>query len=278
MPTPKVIVTFCYNGEDILNLQLKTLAPAVDLFVVVEGRYTFSGNRKDSLYVDQEPARTLLASYGDKVHVLKVEEFPDFPPKDFDYVAHPSVQNNGPAWFREQWQRDAGRRFALANFTGEFILIAVDVDEIVRREVVYGLPGLYDQLSAPVHFEMQFHYYSFAWIKKSKWYHAFVMNDIAARKYTLDRVRNGMISQRVLPNAGWHCSFFMSNEEMRRKLESFSHRECDMPEYKAEDHLNKCVTQGVDIINRTGAEELVPYNLVDIPADARGVEKYIGKV
>ena len=60
---------------------------------------------------------------------------------------------------------------------------------------------------------------------------------------------------RVLPNAGVHLSYFLSRADLRRKLASFAHRECDLPEHKTDEHLTACFCEGRDLMNREADHE-----------------------
>lgn len=61
----RIIDTFPYNGEMVVELRLMHLYDAVDEFIVVESRSTFSGKHKDLLFVDRD--REMFAPYFDKV-------------------------------------------------------------------------------------------------------------------------------------------------------------------------------------------------------------------
>jgi hypothetical protein len=43
---PKVVILMPYNGEIIMKVHLDSLFDVVDLFAIVEGKYTLSGLRK----------------------------------------------------------------------------------------------------------------------------------------------------------------------------------------------------------------------------------------
>ncbi len=65
--------------------------------------------------------------------------------------------------------------------------------------------------------------------------------------------------EQSIPNSGWHLSYFLSLDDMKRKIESTSHREYDKDEFKQRDFLFECVTQGKDLYRR---EDVVFYRLM----------------
>ena len=48
----KVVDLIQFNGDVLANLRYKYLEGVIDLFVIVEGTYTFSGFRKEKLYIN----------------------------------------------------------------------------------------------------------------------------------------------------------------------------------------------------------------------------------
>ena len=68
---------------------------------------------------------------------------------------------------------------------------------------------------------MVYFYYNFRWVKNSKWQRAMVLNDRLLRKSRADRVtlhELRMIGEfTIIKNAGWHCSYCMSNEKILHK-------------------------------------------------------------
>lgn len=50
-----------------------------------------------------------------------------------------------------------------------------------------------------------------------RWYHAFAVSDQGMRAATLDERRVEGPRLEVVPDAGWHLSYFMSLQDIRRK-------------------------------------------------------------
>lgn len=66
----KVVDLIQFNGDVLANLRFKYLEGVIDLFVIVEGTYTFSGFRKEKLYINIH--EDWFKEIEDKGKVLKV--------------------------------------------------------------------------------------------------------------------------------------------------------------------------------------------------------------
>ncbi len=263
-----VFDTFSYNGEPIAELRLEYLAPHIDCFVLVEARYSHSGVLKQELYVDKNAHWITPYVESGKLVVLVIDEFPampvDWPLKagDSSYMNERSYES----WFREQYQRDIAVEYLAKHYSQrEYLVICSDVDEIVNADTIRGLRSQYFALCDPAYFEMKFYYYNFAWIKKHPWYKAFVINDMGLRRGTLSSYRNRKYASQIVPNGGWHASYFMDAEGLRNKLEAFAHRECDLEERKTDEHLRACLMEGKDIAGRGADDDCVAADVAGLP-------------
>ena len=256
----RVIDCFPYNGELIAEYRLKYLYDVVDAFVIVESRETYSGVRKNELFFEKN--RAIFEPYMDKIYLVTIDDFPE--PSDafvrdvvprFDWMKTVSIN----AWWRELYQRQVGEDFVKAQWQDKrYVLLAGDVDEIPRVELLKEAGLLYPQFSdGPVYLGMDFFYYNFNWLKREKWFYAMLLNDISMQTCSLSAMRLSGRRLRVIENAGWHCSYFASRDELRRKLESFSHMEFNNDNFKTDEHLDNCFYNGKDIVGRGGNEDLV---------------------
>jgi len=64
--TVRIIDSFSYNGEMVVELRLHHLMPVVDEFVVTEARETHSGVPKKELFIDRY--RSSFQPYMSKAH------------------------------------------------------------------------------------------------------------------------------------------------------------------------------------------------------------------
>jgi beta-1,4-mannosyl-glycoprotein beta-1,4-N-acetylglucosaminyltransferase len=264
-----LIDCFPYNGERVAEFRVASLYAFVDRFVIVEARQTHSGQQKEHLFFEQR--HEAFEPFLDKITYLVIDEFPSATEEWLRTV--PATYNwmrNGTedAWWREMYQRNVGEEHVRSTYTGTpYIVVVSDADEIPSQLALQFCRRSYEVFTeGPVFLEMAFFYYHFRWIKKERWYHAFVMNDRSMRtSEPWNTLRIGVPRSRVLPMAGWHCSYFASKEDLRRKLASFAHRECDKEQFKTDEHLRACLLQGRDISNRGPQEDLIWYTGDDLP-------------
>jgi beta-1,4-mannosyl-glycoprotein beta-1,4-N-acetylglucosaminyltransferase len=54
----------------------------------------------------------------------------------------------------------------------------------------------------------------------------------------------------VIPDGGWHFSFFGESDKIRNKIESFAHTEYDSEEYKNNEAILYRIENGIDPFDR----------------------------
>ena len=259
----KLIDCFPYNGESIVSHRLEKMAKYVDIIYVIESWYTHSGNKKDFLYIEKNA--DVFKPYLDKIIFLVIPEFPPMPEEWRKSHENSSWMKDLASWWNESYQRnyvfsELKKMSNINNFNFRYILIVSDVDEILNDNVMLSLnPSSYNEIgSDPVFLEMDFFYYSWSWKKKYKWYHAFIMTDMLAKKDTdVSKIRVDVEKRRICPNAGWHLSYFMPADELVRKLSSFAHRECDQDGFRKKEWIEECLATGKDLYKRGEYEDCV---------------------
>jgi hypothetical protein len=261
----KIFDTFCYNGEPIALLHIEYLYDILDMFIIVEARESHAGIKKEELYFKKYA--TDFAPYMDKIHYIIVENFSEI---ENDTTWQPEIWMSEKAyesWRREQYQRNYAMVY-LKTIKYPYFLYCGDVDEIPDRALFIRLhcdpatcDRLYNEIQDALHIEMVFFYYNFKWHKIYKWYHAYLTTNKCVQKFTLSELRlmKPQAHTQYILNGGWHCSYFQSFKDIRRKCESFAHRECDCEEYKTDAHIQHCFNTGADIFNRGCFEDLKIY-------------------
>lgn len=268
-----IIDTFLYDGDTILVERLKTMYPYVDFFYMVEAAYTFSGKKKPFLYSETAETKAILEPYMDKVIIVTLPEFPEVPMNwIYSKISITSTYNeNFEAWWREAYQRsfifDCIRKDLKDH---EYVLIAADVDEIVAPHLLKSLKEDYRSVhpviqEKPVFMTMYFYYYSWKWVKSFNWTKPFVVHSNVLEKLYADTqsptllndIRVEMSSDNRIPNSGWHLSYFMTADEIARKIEHFSHTELDREHFKVREWVQKCIEEGLDVFKRP-TENCIP--------------------
>ncbi len=268
----RIVDCFPYNGESIALFRLAYLWNVVDEFVIVEAGETHTGQKKDELFLDRYAPR--LEPFASKITRLVIDRFPIPTAAELAPLTNPR-NTNPSAWFREKYQRNFAADY-LRSRSEPWILLGCDVDEIPRRETVLTLPGCYDALTVGYRLEMALFYYSSRWVKQAKWYHAFVANDRAVRQETLDGLRTGPSIKKALRDAGWHLSYFMTNEEIQRKLQAFAHTELSTEESRKVEWIQQCRRTGRDLHHRGSHEDCAHYTGDDLPEGLRAFEALHG--
>ncbi len=245
----KIVDIIPYNGDHVIKLHMANIFDLVDLFVIVESKYTFSGQLKLNYSTDLHHHSFAAAEKAGKLLTLKIESYP------FDASQNTSKVN----WQRETYQRN----YALPKVkeimgNQSYILISGDADEILSKNAVYNIINRYDELTnGPIYFDLLNFMYSFKWYKKDEVQKTLALNDIYIRnnpEISLDKLRQQSKKKTILPNSGWHCGYFQKPELIVIKLKSFAHSadsNVNRPEIQNVQWVSHCMKYGIDILNRT---------------------------
>jgi len=101
--------------------------------------------------------------------------------------------------------------------------------------------------------EMDLFYYNLRTKCQFKWRMAKIANERIMAKLTPQEVRDSPHGDLIL-DAGKHCSFFGTPEEIRDKINSFSHTEYNTAQFTAIDHIKACIVSGTDLFLREGVQ------------------------
>ncbi len=217
-----------FDEADLLELRLRTLDEVVDRFVIVEADVTFQGAEKPLNYV-ANAAR--FERWSDKIIYVPVTDVPACE----------------TAWDREHYQRQAIIR-GLDGAAENDLIVVTDVDEIPRPEALLRLAR---EAVGPVALRMDMYYY-FA-------------NVLIMRTWDLPRAARGgdlrdaqaLRSTKGLPvveGTGWHFSYFMDGDSIRRKLAAFSHVEYANDRYMSAVHIERSMKFGIRLLGGGSAE------------------------
>jgi len=211
--------TFLYDGEfEMLALRLKTLRGVVDKHIAVCGYRTFRGDEKGYP----------LVSLDDRLI--------------YAFLPLPKFAN---PWQSEAWHRD----FTITKMPflePEDIVLVGDVDEIPDPEYI---------THAGTHM-MDFYSYSPQFRKPGYWPGTVGIRgeDILSGKITPSIAREKKYDYELVIS-GWHLSyFFMTPEQIARKIKSFSHSEYDRPEFTDLNQIQYCMETGRDLFGREGQD------------------------
>jgi beta-1,4-mannosyl-glycoprotein beta-1,4-N-acetylglucosaminyltransferase len=234
-----------FNELDMLEFRLRMLWPVVDFFLIVESDVTFSGEAKPYYFLGNLPR---FAWAKDKILYHKVSINPSIydksAPKPTKYTPEHSC-----------WNIEAAQRNAIVDgcyaLPSDATVLMGDLDEIPTREALVYLLDTMPHAQAPVVFQQAMFYYNLKFLRKELWHGTIASTletlRISGAQKLRDR-RNGI--PYAIKNGGWHLSYFNNVEGIRNKIESLSHRELDLPEYKDEAHIAYCMETGEDLFDR----------------------------
>lgn len=215
-----------YNEKEILRIRFEELDEVVDRFLIVEGTKTFRGHLKPLVW---DTLRGEFKRWADRVVHVVVDDFPD----------------GDDPWEREGFQRDAIMR-GLTNADDDDIIIVSDADEIPRATAITALQ-LHEK---PVYLDVDLYYMNFNWRVPKDWNQG--GRPLVVKKKFLQSPQQlrSTPPEILIPNAGWHFSYFGGAEFIQNKISSFSHSELDLEEYTNRQHLEACAQNGTDPYRR----------------------------
>lgn len=187
-----------YNEIDMLDLRISELQYYVDVFIVLDAEESFSSNekRKSLLEIFKHP----------KLLTLTLPRL------------HPSYAGPADAWAREHYQRNALMPHIKALMPSDIVMLS-DADEIPRIETVLANIGKHDLFVL----EQDMYYYN-PTNYLSTW-NGTVVGTVEAieRVGGPQKAKDQRPPIPVVPNGGWHFSYFGGLKRIREKVKGFSH-------------------------------------------------------
>jgi beta-1,4-mannosyl-glycoprotein beta-1,4-N-acetylglucosaminyltransferase len=221
-----------YNELNMLKYRLETLSPVVDKFVLVESPRTFRGNPKKLYYQEN---KHLFEKYSDKIVHVVDDQLVENPPSPWLNEAH-----------QVNYTQEGAARLGLG--PNDIVLLS-DVDEIFDPEIIKNIEEHLGQ-DPFVSLNMDLYYYNIETKLDMEW------SPPKAARYSYfqsiypHRCRNGP-SGRVVPNAGWHLSYFGNPKMIINKLKNFAHYELsELYTPSDEERVANLVKDGRDIAGR----------------------------
>jgi hypothetical protein len=221
-----------FNGEEVMFTRLKYMYAVVDRFIITEQRYSFTGIRKDALYIDTMKDR--FEPYADKITFIRIET------------------PLAGTWTKENQIRNYPRETILTLYPDQpFILSVCDCDEIpdiskVNKNDIHGRTGegcLYMKQDC-----FNYNLTLFACV----WTRAYFVNDKLLKSTPQLQIFRNMkgVSAGAI-ECGWHLSYFMSIKEIQRKIISFAHEELNRPDTHTLENIAYSIAQGKDVFHRS---------------------------
>ena len=225
-----------YNELDMLEFRLTELDDVVDTFILVEATQTHSGKPKELNFLKNKKR---FKKWLHKIYYYVVDDLP---------IGEDSKHD----WFREEYQRNAIKiPLSHLSLSPLDIVILSDLDEIPdtntikefhRTSVPYGSIGMC----------MDWYYYNLTTrlnalkdpIKSTKC-KIFHYETMFKDKLSMSEIRHS--EWYAVLEGGWHLTFFMTEDKIIEKLESYAHQEFNLDEIKDPEKIRNLIIEGKDI-------------------------------
>ena len=200
-----IIDAFLFFDElDVLEIRLHELDPVVDRFLIVDALETFGSRRRKPSVLREN--WSLVEEFQHKITHVTLERL------------EPAYDGTN-SWPREHFQRNAilGHALRIASSPNDVLMLS-DCDEIPRASAVAeAIPAV-----GMARFQQDLFYYNVNCYIGS-WDQGTVIGTIPQFQQAggTQAARCGQF--RVVPNGGWHFSYFGDIKKMRLKVESFAH-------------------------------------------------------
>ena len=231
----KLFDCFMYNNEDLLlELRLQTLSKFVHKFIIVESRFDHQGNKKKLNF--------------------KIKNFLTFKNK-IKYIILNNFPKNLSNWERENYNRNYIVKGLSAAKPDDYIMIS-DLDEIPKIKNL----KIFEKRKYTV-FKQKMFYYRFnlhnitepdwigskvckkKYLKSAQW-----LRNQKVKKYPFWRIDK--IKWNIIEDGGWHFSFVMSDNSIKKKIESYAHSEFNKKNYKNIKNIKKKISLKRDLFDR----------------------------
>lgn len=231
----KLFDCFMYNNEDLLlELRLQTLSKFVHKFIIVESCFDHQGNKKKLTF--------------------KINNFLIFKNK-IKYIVLNKFPKNLSSWERENYNRNFIIKGLKDAKPEDYIMIS-DLDEIPKISNL----KIFEKRKYTA-FKQKMFYYRFnlhnisepdwigskvckkKYLKSPQW-----LRNQKVKKYPFWRMDK--INWNIIEDGGWHFSFVMSDNSIKKKIESYAHSEFNKKNYKDTKNIKKNISLKKDLFGR----------------------------
>ena len=227
-----------FDEEMLLGLRLKTLNKYVDKFIIVESKYTHSGDKKKLIFNINK-----YTEFKNKINYIVTED----PPEDIENINNEDDENRKNikhimnALRRENYQRNKINE-GLNDATSEDWIIISDLDEIpnldeinfntINKKIIFFKQRVfYYKLNLEL---KNIHWIGSKAVQKKNLISPQWLRNIKDRIYSKWRL-DIIFSKKKYNNifyvydGGWHFSYIKKPEDIEKKLKSYlHHREYDL--------------------------------------------------
>ena len=243
-PNKKIIDCFTfYNELELLKYRLTILNEYVDYFVLVEATHSHVGKEKPLFYQEN---KELFKEFNHKIIHIVVDDF---------LHKYPNINiSNNEQWINERFQRTCIKRgLDKLKLNDDDIFTVTDLDEIPDPKIFEKIKKNEIFIEAAI-IELDLYYYNL----NSRLDHNWRLSKIISyRKYkelniSCEEIRQNM-SFEIIPNAGWHLSYFGDEKFIKNKIENFGHQEVNLEDFTNENKISTRIKNKLDLYDRPGS-------------------------
>ena len=232
-----IVDTFMfYNEFDVLEIRLNTLAPYVDLFVLVEAEVNHVGGPKELFFENNK------------------ERFSKWLPKiKHIVVSKDESPTDKSPWSREKYQRECILR-GLDGIPSDAIVMISDVDEIPDMSMFKWEHLPHRVIS--LHMWMYMYNFNFLFTGEP-WIGTVVTTAELVKLHGVNFFRDRRWQFPTMKYAGWHLSSFGDEKHVLNKMKTFAHALDDNnhKHLQTEENIKKWIQEGKHV---DGATDLMP--------------------
>lgn len=243
-----------FNEIDLLEIRFNQHYDFVDYFVICESAYTFTGQEKPRVFLENKER---FKKFLDKIIYVSIEKFPE----ELDVGARDFYQRQ----YLLNGIKDAHE---------DDLIIFADVDEIFKKEAI-AKALKFDGIS---HFKMGIYQFYLNMLISNDWLAPYAMPKkyipnlavgceikeatLTFARFHMERLcKAGNIPLQVVDNSGWHFTFMGGFDIVKAKLRAYAHADDYWPVMMREDkRLQDVLDIGIKIWS---SDELVSYLPID---------------
>jgi beta-1,4-mannosyl-glycoprotein beta-1,4-N-acetylglucosaminyltransferase len=242
-PSKKIVDCFTfYNELELLKYRLTILNDYVDYFVLVEATNTHVGKIKPLFYQEN---KELFKEFNHKIIHIIVDDFSH---------KYPNINiANNEQWINERFQRNCIKRgLDKLQLNDDDIFTVTDLDEIPDPKLLQKIKANEVIIDSNI-IELDLYYYNLNCKIDHLWR---LSKMISYKKYkelgfSCEQIRQNM-SFEIIPNAGWHLSYFGNEQFIKNKIENFGHQEFNIEDFTNKNNILNRIKNQKDLYNRCG--------------------------
>jgi beta-1,4-mannosyl-glycoprotein beta-1,4-N-acetylglucosaminyltransferase len=276
-----------FDEELLLSLRLKTLNKYIDKFIIVESKYTHSGDKKKLIFDINK-----YSEFKNKINYIVTEDAPNGIENinSDDDENQKNIKHIMNALRRENYQRNKIKDGLNEAGPDDWIIIS-DLDEIPNLDIID-----FNKINKKIIFFKQrvFYYKLNLELKKIHWIGSRAVQkknlispqwlrnikDRIYSKWRLDIILSKKKYNNIfyINNGGWHFSYIKKPEDIEKKLKSYlHHREYDLEPLGIEKIKNFVNNKSVIYDHRvdqtqykfSGSQKLEKIGLDNLPPDVK---------